>query len=250
MGVVINPPQFRAFTFSVDYYNIRIGNAVSVVPPSITIAQCYFVDQNAASAACSGIHRNTLTGSLSGNLQFGVPQVLGNVAVIKTDGVDVSAGYRGGSQSGFNYAVSFSGTYVRNYKQQSDPTAQVVQCAGRFGSACNLEPIAKWKHVADLNLGYGQFNLLTRWRYIGKVREDVGTDILKSRIPAFTYIDETLSMRINDGMDLRVGVQNAFDKKSPIVGDTVGADANAGSTFPNTYDVIGRTFFAGVSLKF
>ncbi|UAK26307.1 TonB-dependent receptor plug domain-containing protein [Sphingomonas nostoxanthinifaciens] len=250
VGMVVNPVRFRAFTLSVDYYNIRIGNAVSVVPPSITVNQCYNVDQNAASAACSGIHRNTLNGSLSGNLIYGVPEVLGNVAVIKTDGIDVSVGYHGGNMDRFNYALSFSGTYVRNYKQQSDPTSATIQCAGKFGSACNpLEPLPKWKHVADLNLGYGSFNLLSRWRFLGAVHEDVGTDILRSRIPTISYFDETASVTVNKNLDFRLGIQNMFNKKSPIVGDTVGSDVNAGSTFPNTYDVIGRTFFAGVSVK-
>ena len=78
----------------------------------------------------------------------------------------------------------------------------------------------------------------------------MNTDILKSRIPAFTYIDETVNVRVGTRMELRVGVQNLFDKKSPIVGDTLGSDVNAGSTFPNTYDVVGRTFFAGASVKF
>jgi outer membrane receptor protein involved in Fe transport len=250
VGLVINPVQMRAFTLSVDYYNIRIGNAVSVVPPSITINQCYFNNPSATSAACSGIHRNTLNGSLSGNLDFGVPEVLGNVAVVKTDGIDVSVGYHGGDLNGFNYAASLNGTYVKNYKQQSDPTSDVVQCAGRFGSACNMEPIAKWKHVADLTLGYGRFSLLSRWRFFGAVKEDIGTDILKSRIGGFTYIDETASFALSEHADLRLGVQNLFNKKSPIVGDTVGADVNGGSTFPNTYDVMGRTFFAGASFKF
>jgi len=251
VGVVINPARLRAFSLSVDYYNIRIGNAIDTVSPQISINQCYNVDQNAASATCSAIHRNTLNGSLSGNVVFGVPEVLGNIAVIKTDGIDVSAAYHGGNRAGFHYSAALSGTYTMNYKRQSDPTSAPVQCAGRFGSACNpLEPIAKWKHVANLTLGWDSFALETRWRFIGKVKEDVGTDILKSSIPSYTYIDETASIALNDKFDFRAGVQNLFDKKSPIVGDTVGTDINAGSTFPNTYDVMGRTVFAGVSVKF
>ena len=250
VGLVVNPPRMRALTFSVDYFNINIANAIDTVPPFITINQCFNVDQNPTSASCSGIHRNTLTGSLSGNTQFGVPQQLGNVASIKTDGIDVSVGYRGGIKEDFNYALSFAGSWTRHYQKQSDPTAPVIECAGRFGSACNIEPIAKWKHVFDVNLGYRNFNLLSRWRYFGPVKQDVGTDILKSRIPSFTYIDEMLNVDINKQFSFRLGVQNLFDKKSPIVGDTVGNDYIAGSTFPNTYDVLGRTYFAGITANF
>ena len=250
VGLVLTPPQLPRFSFTIDYYNINIANAISTTPPFITADLCYNSGAGPTSAACSGIKRNTLTGSLSGNTDFGVPSVLGNVAALKTDGIDVSASYRGGDAEGFSYGLYFSGTYTRNYTQQADPTAAPVQCAGFFGSACNLEPIPKWKHVADVNLGYGKFNLLTRWRFLGKVKQDIGTDILRSEIPAFTYIDTTLSFAVNEQFNMRFGIQNLFDKKSPIVGDTVGADANAGSTFPNTYDVIGRTFFVSASAKF
>jgi iron complex outermembrane recepter protein len=250
LGVVINPPNMRRFAFSLDYFNITLNGAIDETPPFITVDQCYNVSQDLNSTACQGIVRNTLTGSLSGNTQFGVASVLGNIASIKTDGVDVTASYNGGDAGGFTWGITAAGTYTRNYKKKADPTAASTQCAGRFGSACNIEPIAKWKHVVGVNLGFKGVNLLTRWRYFGKVKEDVGTDILKSRIPAFNYFDETVSFDVNDGFTLRIGVQNVFDKKSPIVGDTVGADPIAGSTYPNTYDVLGRQFFAGASVKF
>ncbi len=196
------------------------------------------------------IKRNPLNGSLSGNLQYGVPQQLGNIASKKTDGIDVSLGYNGGTPGQFHYALAFSGTYTMNFKQKADPTSAAVQCAGRFGAACNLEPIPKWKHTAAVSLGMGGVNFQTRWRYLGAIKQDVGTDILKSRIPAFNYFDETASVDVGRDFTLRLGVQNIFNKKSPIVGDTVGNDYNAGSTFPVTYDVIGRTFFAGFTAKF
>ena len=135
------------------------------------------------------------------------------------------------------------------YKKQSDPSAQTYECAGRFGSACNLEPISKWKHVAELGLGWKQVQLVSRWRFLGAVSQDTGTDILVSRIPAVSYFDFTLNAAIQEGVSMRLGMQNAFDKKSPIVGDGVN-QYSAGNTFPNTYDVMGRTFFVGFSAKF
>lgn len=250
LGAVVNPRRFRNFSFSVDYYNIRIANAISSVSPAALVNQCFNVDRSATSTACRSIVRNTLDGSLSGNIRFGVPAVLGNIAQIKTDGIDVSASYHGGSTDGFSYGLSFSGTYVNSYQTQSDPTAPAYQCAGTFGGACNLEPISKWKHVADLNLGFGGISFLTRWRLQGAVHEDVQTDILKSRIPSYSYFDETIGFAVNDRFDLRLGIQNALDKKPPIIGDTVGADANAGSTFPNSYDVIGRSYFVSLTAKY
>ena len=244
LGGVLNPARFRNFSLSVDYYNIKIKNAISATSPAATVNQCFNIDRSATSVACRSIVRNSLDGSLSGNIQFGVPAVLGNVTRIDTDGIDVSASYHGGHSEGFSYGVSFSGTYVRSYDLAGS------QCAGTFGGACNLEPISKWKHVADVNLGFGGVSFLTRWRLQGAVHEDAQTNILVSRIKPYSYFDETVGFAINDKFAFRLGIQNAFDKKPPIVGDTVGADANAGSTFPNTYDVIGRSYFASVTAKY
>lgn len=251
VGVVVNPPQLRALSFSVDYYNVRIGNAINTFGGSEAniINTCYNVVMDAASPFCQAIRRNTATGTLSGLIQFGVSEQLQNISVIKTNGVDVTAGYHG-KAGPFSYAASMTGTYVRAYDVQADPTANAYKCAGRFTSQCNLNPIPKWKHVADLTLGYGGVNFLTRWRYIGKVKDDTDAGLAVPKIKAFSYFDETVSFDINDKLGFRVGIQNAFDKKSPIVGDTVGIQYNAGSTFPNVYDVLGRTFFASISATF
>jgi outer membrane receptor protein involved in Fe transport len=244
-GVVINPTRLRALTVSVDYYNIRIANAIDTVQASDVINQCY---TGGNAAACGGIVRNPLDGSLSGNITYGVPVVYGNTSAIKTDGLDFSVGYHGGSPERFNYAFAYGGNYVLHYKKQSGASAQAYECAGHFGADCNMQPMAKYKHTTSLTLGYGAVAFTTRWRLIGKVSEDQDTDILVSKIKAFNYFDETVSVTVTSKVQLRVGVQNAFDKKPPIVGDTVGDVTNFGSTYPQVYDVIGRTFFAGVSV--
>ena len=250
LGVVFNPPQMRGFSASVDYFNIKIKGAISDTPPFITVAQC-FNNPDPTTAVCQSIVRNTVDGSLSGPTQVGVPSTLGNVGSIKTDGVDVVLNYNGGAPEGFHYALGFAGTWTRNYKFQPDSTSPAEQCAGFFGPVCDLEPMPKWKHVAEVNLGWNDINLMTRWRYIGKIKADSSLgDIVVQKIKAFNYFDTTLSFTIEDRYTLRLGVLNIFDKDPPIVGDTTGATASGGSTFPNTYDVLGRSVFAGATIKF
>ena len=243
-GVVFNPTWLRAASISVDYYTINIANAIDTTSAAATVNQCYLTDVNAASAACSSIKRNPIDGSLSGGIAYGIPQLYGNVASIKTDGLDVTAAYHGGRPTSFHYDLSYGGNFTFNYRKNG------LQCAGNFGATCDLEPMPKYKHVVDLGLGLGQISLVTRWRLIGAVHEDADTDILKSHIPAYHYIDETVNFRVNDKFAFRVGVQNLTNKVPPLVGDTVGTGANAGSTFPSTYDFLGRTFFAGFSAGF
>ena len=75
-----------------------------------------------------------------------------------------------------------------------------------------------------LTVGVDGINLATRWRYIGAVEQDEGTDILASRISAFSYIDTTLNFDVADRFTFRIGVQNLFDKDPPLVGGGRGGD--------------------------
>jgi outer membrane receptor protein involved in Fe transport len=46
-------------------------------------------------------------------------------------------------------------------------------------------------------------------------------------------------------------VLNLFDKKPPVVGNTIGSTTfNSGNTYPSTYDALGRRFAVSARLKF
>lgn len=253
LGVVISPPSLRGFTASIDYFNIKIDGAISDTPPFLTMAAC-FNNPDPDSTVCQSIVRNSVDGSLSGPTEVGVPSTLGNVGSIKTDGVDLVLRYAGGNTETFNYSVSFAGTWTNNYKFQADATSSAEQCAGFFGPVCDLEPMPEWKHVMEGNLGFGGTNLMLRWRYLGSVKADDSLSgpegIVVQKIPSYSYFDATIGFDIQDRYTLRVGALNLFDKKAPFVGDTTGATAIGGGTFNNTYDVLGRSFFASVTADF
>ena len=43
---------------------------------------------------------------------------------------------------------------------------------------------------------------------------------------------------------------NIFNIQPPVVGGTAGSSGtNSGNTFPNVYDALGRTYFAGFTMK-
>lgn len=246
-GIVITPPQIRNLALAVDFYSIKIGNAINSAPTSVTVSQCYNVEKSATGPACASIKRNPLDGSLSGPVQYGVPSTYANVAAVKTRGIDVNLSYRGGEASAFHYGFHFAGTYT--ISNTLEIAGQVIECAGRFGADCDT-PLPKWKHTADVTFGLQDVDLSTRWRMIGSATQDASTDILLSRIPAVHYFDETVTWRVAPKFTFSIGVLNVFDKKPPIVGDTSGATSVGGSTFPTTYDVLGRSFFARVSANF
>jgi iron complex outermembrane recepter protein len=56
---------------------------------------------------------------------------------------------------------------------------------------------------------------------------------------------------VSKAVRLNLSISNVFNKAAPNVGNTIGTTtANSGNTFPQTYDVIGRFYTAGVTVKF
>ena len=46
LGVVVNPPSMRNLSFSVDYYRIKIKDAIDDTPVFVTMQQCYEIDKD------------------------------------------------------------------------------------------------------------------------------------------------------------------------------------------------------------
>jgi outer membrane receptor protein involved in Fe transport len=78
------------------------------------------------------------------------------------------------------------------------------------------------------------------WKRIGSVKDStVGST---GSISAFDYFDLNLALRPPvKGLTVALGIDNLFDKKPPTP-----VNPGAFNTFPDTYDVLGRTF--GISL--
>jgi outer membrane receptor protein involved in Fe transport len=56
---------------------------------------------------------------------------------------------------------------------------------------------------------------------------------------------------VNKSVRLSLAVNNAANKKPPIVGGSIGGTGpNSGNTFPQSYDAVGRYVTVGVSIKF
>lgn len=252
IGAVISPAQIKGLNITVDYYNIKVTNYIATDGSQDIVNQCF---NNNIAAYCSAIVRNNITGQLTGsanpNGQFpGVSEVLQNIGSLHVQGVDVSADYRH-SLAGGTLGLSFGGTYTGQHLFDPGGGAQPFTCAGRFGNTCAINPIPRWKHTASVTYERGAFSILGKWRFIGSVNEDAGTNILVSHIPSYSYFDATASVRIQSHLTLRLGVSNIFNIQPPVVGGSAGSSGtNSGNTFPNVYDALGQTFFAGATIKF
>lgn len=254
-GVVAQPRFMPGFTATVDYYDIKVKNAILEPPEQDIIDACYDVEKDASGFYCSRINRSG-SGSLQGGPTVGVDTTRLNGAVVLRRGVDFSATYRFNIGSG-SLSVGVNGSRVLKSVDQTDPILPALDCVGLVGSAC-LRPEPKWRFVQTTNYKNGPWTLQLRWRYLGKVTQEAIAfgaadpgDFAVPAIGARHYFDLSGTAEISEAFTLRAGILNLLDKDPPLVGNTYGGTAeNSGNTFPSTYDPLGRRFFVGATLKF
>jgi iron complex outermembrane recepter protein len=266
-GVVVTPTAVPGLSVTVDYYHIRITDAVSAPTVGDQINDCFGAGNPglALTPFCTAsFGRNPLTGGLDGSTATtpGIFLPLSNLGTILTDGIDVSANYRRGI--GFaRLALSFQGNWTHRAKFQASPSSLFRECVGFYSSNCggvgsgSIQPKFSFNQRTTLTVGAVDLSLL--WRYIDGVRQEPD-DIVNGNGPVFEgfgtigakhYFDLTGRVAVNDQLSLILTVQNLLDQQPPFVGTGVGTTAfNGGNTYPSTYDTIGRRFAVSARLRF
>jgi iron complex outermembrane receptor protein len=192
-----------------------------------------------------------------------------NIGRFRTRGIDVGVSYSMDIGSMGGLSANLVGTWLDSLTTDNGVTAP-YDCVGYYGLVCGT-PTPEWRHKLRLTwAGPDGIGVSAQWRYFSSVAVDrsSGQDATggpgaafaaaNARIPSQSYFDLTLTARIGDHYNFRLGVNNILDREPPIVGaNGSSAVINAcpgtfcsGNTFPNVYDALGRYIFAGVTLDF
>jgi iron complex outermembrane receptor protein len=249
VGVVWQPDFVPGLNVTLDYYNIKVEDYIGSINGGAqgTIDACY--DSGSfASDACNDPRIGALVyRDSTGELKVRVP--LGNVSELKTSGVDFSAsygigmGWTGGGIWGDTLDAKLLLTYLDSYELDG------IEYAGTIGAYNISATLPEWK--ASLQLGYDVGPV--RINYIGTYLTDMDN---QGNIPefqdggypgvdAYWYHDVNARWAVNDMVEVFGGIKNLADEEPPVF-----ENANDGNTDPNSYDVIGRYFYAGAKLKF
>jgi iron complex outermembrane receptor protein len=251
LGAVLQPiPRLNV---TIDYYNISIKNAIFRAPLNSVLDLCYNVFQSANDFYCRSIVR--LPDGTIGN-PGGVNAPFDNIGAIKTDGIDVNAGYQFnlGTLFGGESTLALAGSLNWLNRFDRNPVAAiprlVTRCAGAFGLSCS-EPLPEWKGTARATLRIGNVTTSLRHRYIGAVTDDRVTrgvntpaQLAVPRIKAENYFDLSVSWDVKP-VTIFGGVVNMFDNHQQLIGSS----QEQLNTFPSTYDPLGIRFFFGATLK-
>jgi outer membrane receptor protein involved in Fe transport len=248
VGLVITPsiPALRNFNFSVDYFRIKIDDAIVSTPRDFILQQCYGGD----SSFCQFVTRRAAAQgpNSAGSLSF-VDSAVTNSGGLFTEGFDLTVSYADKVGPG---RLNSRLAYTRVNKAYEIPLrgSDQDQVAGEVGAA---------KDKFELRLGYslGAFGIQTTTTYIGKSALDdqlllsFGAEPGSITVPAKTYVDFQLTYQYQKAQ-FYFGMDNAFDTKAPrfdtnglITGGVTGAGTASG-----VYDAIGQRYYAGVRFQF
>lgn len=255
VGFVFEPSFVPGLTISLDYYKIDIDKAISSPDVDDVLLGCYSAQFNpgfALNASCGLVGRGP-GGTFNGSSAPGVALVTSNLGKQATSGFDLGIDYRMklGGMGTLDLGLQLNS--VDKYWDQATPVSVKRDCLGYYSTACGA-PNYKQKFSQRANWSVGDFKVGYNWRYVSKVTEEPGgTNFLPaySTINAYSYVDMSASWQVMKTLRLNLSVNNAFDKKPPAVGNTIGTTAtNSGNTFPQNYDAVGRYWTIGANLKF
>ncbi|WP_353229413.1 TonB-dependent receptor [Novosphingobium sp.] len=242
-GMTVKPSFFRGFDMTVDYYNVKVKNAISSVDQQTSVDQCF---QTSNPQFC-----NSITRDANGFIKQ-VDSLNINAASYQVAGIDLQARYALNTHVfAPNEHLTFALFYNHKFKQQQTPFVggPVSKELGTADQYAGSQLGTGFKNQFTLNAGYntGPVSFAYKLKYLGPVTGSSG----KFAIPSYTYSDIQVKFTVGEAKKLEfyVGSNNVFDKQPPLI--TSGNSQWPGTnTVADTYDLFGRMLYAGVTAKF
>lgn len=260
-GVVLTPEFVRGFSLTVDYFHININDYIGAVDTQTVINQCI---QTGNPFFCNLFHRDPSRGVLYGNNGY-IVSTNQNTGYLRTSGLDIQANYAFDLEDLVKddlgrIDIGLVGTYLISRKTEQLPGLGSYECKGLFGPTCG-QPNPTWRHQlrTTWQMPWMDANLSVNWRYFGSVGLSSNTDNkflagdkvnINGKISSYSYFDLAGSMTVMDGLKLRAGINNIFDKAPPAIAAGLLSSFGNGNTYPGVYDPLGMNLFVGLTLDF
>jgi outer membrane receptor protein involved in Fe transport len=263
IGVVVTPtdiPLLRNVTFTADYFNIKIADAIVSTPRQFILSQCYGGD----ASFCQFVTRRpaAVGANSAGSLEF-VDSAVTNSGGLSTEGIDFTASWADKVGPG-RLSTRLSWTYTKKGELVPLPGAAADAFAGEVGSP---------KNKGTLALGYnlGPWGVNALFTYLGAAALDdqwlaglcsgfdANGDCIQAtagsvKIPAKTYADMQLTYTMGK-VQYYLGIDNMFNTKNKrcdtnaLIGGENGGCSTGTGAFSGD-DPIGRRYYIGLRAGF
>lgn len=233
-GMVLTPQFLPGFGMAIDYWNIRLTDAITTIGGSDTAAHCVDSTAGIDNPYCSNARRDLTTHEL-----VFIKTVKQNISELATSGVDIGA-YYAHPLSGGQLRWNINATKLIDYTDhpfQEDPRNTVQEKGTQAHPA--------WRMSLGTTYTYGRWSINWATRYSSSTLR-VSNESYKAnpkqttpiRYGAGFFNDAHVAYSFG-GWQVYAGVGNVFDRNPPV-----------GEFIDGMYDTTGRAYYAGFNYKF
>ncbi|MBY8826527.1 TonB-dependent receptor domain-containing protein [Hephaestia mangrovi] len=251
-GVLQSPfsaPAFSNMSLSIDYYIIKIKDAIGPLSIAQAFQFCFNSGGNNPNFDPSNYYCSLITRNSASGVPVNPLQPLLNLGRFEVKGIDFQFDWKVPVGTG-SIALNAAASYLQSFKIQALPGAPTYDYAGSIGASVeSASGIAhpRWKSITSLTYSNGPISLGLRWRFIDSMinaARVVSPSSTTRGVNSYNVFDLNVRANVTDDAEFRFGVTNLFNHHPPQYGDTEGTfDAE-------TYDVLGRYFFVGLTKRF
>ncbi|WP_374593997.1 TonB-dependent receptor domain-containing protein [Sphingosinicella sp.] len=239
-GIVLTPEFVPGFKLSIDYYDIRMKDAIISLTPAAIVDQCYTTAPQLCSLITRGVD-GRITNVLNGPV---------NLQRVLVRGLDFETTYSfpvGESQINVRALAS----YIDKALIDNGTTTSELHDAVNQPTVAALGGNPRWRFNASASYIADSYRFSLTGRYIGGGRIEPGftskdLDVLRAKGRLYFDIsaEHSIVEKGENSVVLFAAVQNLLDKDPPITG------VGGYGTTRALYDTIGRTYNIGVRFQF
>ena len=239
LGAVWQPSQVHGLSVTLDYFDIKITDAIRSIPGSTKLSVCY-ASPGLTHPFCgpANFTRSALTGEV--NYLSAQPS---NAGEERMKGVDLGVRYDldiGDKRASLDWNTTYLDQYVITPFQGAAP----IEFDGHIGGGNGGYP--HWRSNASFSLQAERWTGTYSVQWIGKATDfNAAPTAIGYRSPSVFYHNAQFGYRLGESADIAVGVDNIFDRKAPFI-----QSWTDGNTDTMTYDLLGRRGYVRLTYKF
>lgn len=241
VGAIFTPVAVEGLSIALDYYNIKIDDAIRIPTGTDVLNRCHSVAPGSFDPSCGGlVFRDVNSGPV-----LDVRATANNEDTIETSGIDLEASYYFDELGAGDLLVSFGANFLTEF----DVTGSAGDRQDLSGEV--LFPETRFNLNFDYNIN--DFNVFSQVRYRSstKDRNDNTTQTAGlNDIDAATYVDLRGSYRISDTVSAYIGANNLFDEAPPTMGFSHKYFQQGVNSNGTAFDTVGRQWYAGLRASF
>jgi len=258
-GTVLQPtfqsPWLSNISASIDWYQIKVADAVGVLGVGNGIRYCFNDGGNNPTFDPNNYYCTLQDRGTNDGYMINPRQPLLNLGQFNVTGIDLQLDWRlhlgdVGLLDEGQLSVSSAISYLNSFEIQALPGAPTYDYAGTWGTAIEAnagQAHPEWKASTSVTYSRESWNVGLRWRHmsemINSARVTSPTSTARG-VDAYDVFDLNARVTLPYDTSLRFTVTNLFNEAPPQVGDVRGTyDAQ-------NYDTIGRYYTVAVTKTF